>query len=450
VSGGVRGTFGRKPARKRRASQPAGPPEGPKANGKDHGHWWVDALKNAKNNLHPNVYNAGLTLARDPLFKDLLAYDEMRRCAVTLREVPNQENPCPPGRVDDYAITGIQCCLQHWYPKLGVQIVMQAIDDVAMRRRFHPLKRWLDSLEWDGEPRLDMLLPAYFGAAGSDPDDDTKPSPYLLMIGPMFLMSMVARIFNPGCQADYMLVLEGEQGTLKSSACKILAGEYYSDSLPKLHNGDRVRISMHLRGRWLIEIAELASIDRLEASDLKEFLSQTEEAFTPKYSRTEVVEPRQTVFIGTTNATQYLRDTTGARRFWPVKTGYIDLDALKRDRTQLFAEAVARYRQGEAWWPSAEDEKRHFHAEQASRFSSDEAWESAIRSFLDGELDTLDGVQNTTTVLQVARKALGMDAGRVGTADQRRIIGVLEFLGWQRGPRSGSARPWIRPQSVLR
>ena len=450
MSGGVRGTFSRKPARKRRASQPADPPEGPKANGQDHeGHWWDAALKNKQGNLHTNFSNAALTLAEDPLFEGLLAYDEMRRAAVTLREVPWQKNPAPAGRVDDYAICGIQRCLQRWYPKLGAEITLQAIEHVAMIHRFNPLRDWLESLAWDGEPRLDMLLPAYFGATDTDPADASRPSPYLTMIGAMFVMSMVARIYRPGTQSDYMVILEGEQGTLKSSACKVLAGEYYSDSLPKLHNGDRVRIATHLRGKWLVEIAEMASIDRAEAADLKEFLSQTVETFIPKFGRTEVVEPRMCLFVGTTNKTAYLRDETGARRFWPVKCGTIQLEHLERDRNQLFAEAVARFKAGESHWPSPADEQMHFRREQDSRFASDEAWEGIIAEYLDNETDafgTTIGRRTATTILAIAREALFLDRGKIGTIDTRRISSVLERMGWQRGPRTTSGIPWVRPR----
>lgn len=453
-----------RPGRRRRApTPPAGPPEGPpeapKANGKDHGHWWDRALKNKQGNLHTNFANASLTLAEDPLFKGLLAYDEMRRAAVTLRAVPMQENPHKPGKLDDYAINGIQRCLQHWYPKLGVEITLQAIEDVAMKERFNPLRDWLDGLVWDGEPRLDMLLPAYFGATDTDPADATRPSPYLLMIGPMFVLSMVARIYQAGCQCDYMLVLEGDQGTLKSSACRVLAGEYFSDNLPKLHNGDRVRIATHLRGKWLVEIAEMASIDRAEASDLKEFLSQTVETFIPKFGRSEVVEPRMCLFVGTTNKAAYLRDETGARRFWPVRCGTIQLEHLERDRSQLFAEAVARYRAGEPYWPSPEDEAKHFRAEQDARFQADEAWDELVRAYLDSPYDKEESAQavgepwgenarpikHRTTILLVAREALFLDKGKIGTLDQRRISSVLERLGWHRGTRDKHGIPWIRP-----
>jgi len=181
-------------------------------------------------------------------------------------------------------------------------------------------------------------------------------------------------------------------------------------------------------------------MNKAESTDLKAFITRTHECFVPKYGRLEVHEPRQCVFIGTTNKEAYLRDETGGRRFWPVKTSLIDLEGLARDRDQLLAEAVALYRRGETWWPDREFEARFIKPEQEARYEAD-AWEQAVAEFL--------ADKSQTTILEVAWKALHFETPRIGTADQNRIRAVLERLGWRRGPRAhGGVRAWVPSREV--
>lgn len=179
-------------------------------------------------------------------------------------------------------------------------------------------------------------------------------------------------------------------------------------------------MSQHLRGKWLIEIAEMSAMSRAENAALKAFVTRSVERYRPPYGRLEVVEPRQCVFVGTTNKSTYLHDETGGRRFWPVKVGEIDVDALARDRDQLFAEALIEYRDGAKWWPDREFERRHIAAEQEDQFEGD-PWEDAIHSYLAGRV--------RVTISEVAHGALDMKTDRIGTADQRRISSVLTKEG---------------------
>jgi predicted P-loop ATPase len=213
-----------------------------------------------------------------------------------------------------------------------------------------------------------------------------------------------------------------------------LGGAWYSDNLPDIRSSGK-DVSQHLNGKWVVEVAELSALDKVEAAALKAFITRDKERYRPSYGRKEVIEPRQCVFIGTTNKKAYLRDETGGRRFWPVAVGTIDTDALIRDRDQLLAEALHLYRQGAQWWPDQTFEAEHIKPEQDARYEAD-AWEGL---FLLGRTEI--------TVFEVARDCLGIETPRIGVADQRRISAALERLGWKRGKRNSKARPWIRGEA---
>ena len=206
---------------------------------------------------------------------------------------------------------------------------------------------------------------------GSTNISEPRTTNIIAKIGTLFLMSMVARLFEPGCQSDYMIVLEGPQGEEKSKLCRALAGdEYFSDGLPPITGADQVRVSMHLRGKWLIEISELEAFSKTETATLKAFITRRVEKYTPKYGKIDRTEPRQCLFVGTTNDDDWNRDDSGGRRFWPVVVVAIDVEGFRLAREQLFAEAVAAYREGKPGGPIAPSRRpssRQFRPNASSR-----------------------------------------------------------------------------------
>jgi predicted P-loop ATPase len=382
--------------------------------------WLSDCITDERGRAVPNLANLLVALRAAPELTSAFAYDGMLRAPILTKKLPvapagESANGDPlPRPLRDTDVSQLQEWLQHkGMPKIGAAQTHQAVDQRAQERVFHPIREYLEGLRWDTRWRLNHWLADYLGA---------QRSSYTTGIGRMFLVAMVARIYEPGCKADYMLVLEGEQGIRKSEACRILAGDWFSDSLPELHHKD---VSGHVRGKWLIEFAELAAMGRAETETLKAFVSRQTERYRPSYGRNEVIEPRQCLFVGTTNKTVYLKDESGARRFWPVKVGSIDTAALSRDRDQLFAEAVAAYRAKAQWWPDAKFEREHIKPEQEARYEAD-PWEEPIARHILG--------RSRVNVTEIAREALGFETtGRIGTAEQRRIAGVLASKGWKPG-----------------
>ena len=328
------------------------------------------------------------------------------------------------GALTDAALVLARVALeQRGLDTIGKDLVADAALAVAQHRKYHPIRESLNALTHDGRARLDSWLVRQTGA------EDT---PFVREAGRKFLIQMVARVMEPGCKADHTLVLSGTQGQNKSAACRVLAGaEYFSDTLPSI-TGDKTDAIRHLQGKWLVELAELAPSQKSAAEDLKAFLSGAVDRVRLPYARFDQSFPRQCVFVGTTNEDQFLRDATGGRRFWPVQvSGVIDIEALSAERDQLFAEAVAAYRAGEAWWMDREFETEHARPAQAAAYVSD-SWGDTIMAWLDKRKEDFDGhgeLWAGVTISEVLSDALGLTIVQQTMAAQKRAGDALKGLG---------------------
>lgn len=404
------------------------------------GDWRALLVRNARGAIRPILANAVTALRHAPEWCGVLRWDEFHARIVTARPTPWGGQP---GEVwtdqDDRLLTvwlqqaGISCPLE---------IAGQAAQTVASEHPFHPVRDYLRSLRWDGRPRLRQWLTTYLGAPANA---------YTEAVGQCFMVGAVARILKPGCKQDTILVLEGPQGIGKSSAIRILFDPWYCDHLPELGSKDSF---LQLHGSWCIELAELDALNRAEVSRIKAFLSSQVDKFRLPYGRRPVERPRQTVFVGTTNRDDWNRDETGARRYWPIRCGGIDLDALARDRDQLWAEAVALYDAGAKWWLSGADSAVIEQAveEQAARYDSD-PWEPLIASWVesprprlsgDGTLPPMVSTKEMVTLDDLLWHCLGKPPETWSQGDKNRVARCLRAMGWQRVQiRVDARRQWF-------
>lgn len=261
----------------------------------------------------------------------------------------------------------------------------------------------------------------------------------LSAVGSKFLISLCARAMHPGSKVDNVLILEGAQGSGKSTAFAILGGEYFSDSSIDIRSKDAYQ---SLPGVWIHEFAELDSMRKRESTAIKAFLSSRQDRYRPSYGRSLVEVKRRTVFVGTTNEGSFLTDSTGNRRFWPVKTGEIDLDGLKRERDYLLGEAMQALQDGAQWHLTAQEDAEF--SEMRERYMQSHPWEEPIAEWLKSRKSGISFV----TVLDVLADCLEMPKDRWTKADKAQIGDVMRTLGWADSrQRRGSlnVRGWVRP-----
>lgn len=387
--------------------------------------------KNAGGVIKATLNNTVVTLERDKDWCGILALNTFAN-RIEKRKAP----PYPGGLAgtwtesDDVATA---CWLDEQRKiEAKTSTVAEAVALVAERNSYHPIRDFLDGLKWDGEHRLSLFFQRYFSASLMQKLRGSLDR-YQSIVARRFLISAVARIYEPGCQADQVLILEGVQGAGKSGAVKTLGAPWVSDT--SLAIGEKDALAS-LQGVWIVELPEVEEqFVRRSHGGLKAFVTSRVDRFRPAYGRRTRDFPRQCVFIGTTNHEQYFQDTTGNRRFWPVWVSSVRLDELRRDRDQLWAEAVALYRAGEPWHLQG-DEFQVVQENIEARELAD-PWVEIIGAWLaesttPAERTASDGAEKIT-VARVLRQAIGMPAQRInGRGDAMRVGRCLRSLGFVR------------------
>ena len=342
-----------------------------------------------------------------------------------------------------------------------------AVTKVADDRAYHPIREFIESLpEWDKVPRVDTLLVDYLGAA------DTA---YVRAVTRKTLCAAISRVLRPGCKFDSMLVLNGPQGVGKSTLIAKLAGEWFSDSLNLGDTKDKTAAEK-LQGYWILEIGELAGLKKAEVETLRSFLSRQNDIYRAAFGKRATPHLRQCVFFGTTNAESgYLRDTTGNRRFWPVKTPGSgkkqSWNLTHEEILQIWAEALVYVRQGEKLYLSPEMDALA-KDEQREAMESDER-EGLVREYLDtllperwAEMDLFErrnflsgsdfgGLQEKGTVkrtsvsnMEIWCECFGKERANLRRTDSNELTGILARLGWKRAE-SKVRIPLYGPQYVF-
>lgn len=397
------------------------------------------------NKVLKTITNLVICFKIDENLKDLFHYNEFSASFEYAKDFTWPEHPrsIPKGkRIEDEDLVFLQYYLSHNKRlEMGLDKIRNAMLEVADRRTYHPVKEYLDTLRWDGEPRLGRWLVEGCGA---------EDSVYTHEVGRKWLVAAVARIYQPGIKFDHVLVLEGKENIGKSSALRVLGDQWFTDSISLLQKEQDIVAKMI--GNWIIELAEMHGIRKQENEFIKSFLSCQFDLQRLSFRRDPKQYARQSVFAGTSNNMAYLLDADGNRRFWPVHCTAIDLRWLKANKHQLFAEAKHIYNEGIWSTDHTYGEKLFLEGEalsisrskQKMRLGTDEVMEEAIYKFL------LD--KDETTMREILMECFHYQQKDLTNRSQTIIIGrILKKLGFEKKERKaedGSIFKYMREKVV--
>ena len=387
--------------------------------------WRENLLCNDKGDLKPSsLRNVILMTRHHDNFKGIFRYNEFNHKIMITKCPPwcDDDEDFRVHELNDVDISELASALESYGISPDRTRIHNAIEVVAHKNKFHPARDYLNGLEWDGKKRLERWLIDYMGAK-----DD--PSEYLAFIGMKWLCAAVKRVFEPGCKFDHILVMEGKQGRGKSTALKTLATfgrdieeSYFTDSVSvtDIQNKDTIQ---KLQGSIIVEMAELAGFSKRDDDEIKRWITLQSDDTRLPYARTTTRFLRQFVLSATTNTYEYLKDPTGNRRYWPVHTGEINIEALKENREQLWAEAVKLYKDGIYIGPTKE-EMDMMNAAAKKRLEAD-PWEDDVS-------EALASMRHKSYIKTVdILEAIGIPRKERDKRCQNRVSKILRGHGWE-------------------
>lgn len=316
--------------------------------------------------------------------------------------------------------------------EMGIDKITNAIIELSERKKYHPIKKYLDGLSWDGVPRLNEWLVNTCQA---------EDNAYTRAIGSKYLMAAVARIYCPGIKFDNVLVFEGAENIGKSTVFRTLSEPWFTDSIDLMQSDEKIVEKM--RGHWFLEVAEMFGVNDSNQERIKSFLARQDDVHRLPYARLTEKAKRQSIFCGSSNKMSYLFGEDGNRRFWPIKCEKIDIGWLKENKDQLFAEAISRWRSGEELFLNEElygMAKRI----QSQKLSVNEVWCEIIERYLIGK--------NETTMAELLKECLKLEPkelhNRSYLINVGRILKKLEFVKKDRSPKHGDRYVYVRESVV--
>lgn len=427
--------------------------------------WMADLDFDKKGSIKSTASNIIAILENDPKLKGHVWHNLFNGFNYVTGGLPWNREATQWGNNDD---ANLRIYLEENYGVTGKDKIKDAMVAVVTRHKVHPIREYLDSLQWDGVPRLDRLIIDYVGAEDNELNRAMTRKHFT---------AAAARVYNPGCKYDYCLIIAGAEGIGKSTLFNVMGGDWFSDSLVTMEGTKGME---QARNGWVIELPELGSIKRSDVEQVKAYISRQNDMYRPAYGSVMESHPRQCVFCGTTNETYFLKGETGNRRFWVIEVDakyrkYNDFRAaLQADRNQIWAEAVQRYKEGEELCLPTELELMVKQRQAEHNDDRDDPLPGMVQAYLDMKLppdwntwdlnrrrsyiknpDPLDEAGTETRTKICAAEFLSEVLGRdVGSKDYkyeaRKVNKILNEMGWQKRPTLtfpiyGKQRAFVRP-----